>query len=433
MLPESRKLRLLTADDGALQFNALDLAEPDIRARFDWAVRQGRPFYLWPELPIHVWRACLFEIERTTIQILAGAKDVALRLPPDAAARAMGIAAFTSGMGPLLGYWLETKTLKSDRETERLLALHLAHARVHAPRLKNGLVELLRLLAPSGIPVTVIKGAATSPVYFPDPAVRPAADIDIVLHRADVRKAAGLLADAGYRSIGPAVASKSEWIPPGIDRNPRSLELMHAESGYVFDVHDSLDRNFDGVETTRLGRIEALSVAWPELAPNAFRLQTAANAALLALHTSHEWHRLQLIRVAELLLVLRRDFPRDSTGWGTLIALLERSRTERFAYPAFELVERLVPGTVHPGLRRRLAARAGPRLVRVMSTLRPGDQRFERTTLDESLIWAIGPWQVFRRFLDVAMPIRSRRTDRPIHAIYRERLFRILRGRVGGT
>src|SRR5687768_12315778 len=171
MLPESRTLRLLSDDDGALQFNALDLAEPDIQARFDWALRQGRPFYLWPELPIHVWRACLFEIERTTIQILAGAKDVTLQLPADASARAMGIAAFTSGMGPLLGYWLETKALKSDGNTAQLLLLHLAHARLHAQRLRAGLVDLLRQFEPAGIAVTVIKGASTSSVYFPDPAV----------------------------------------------------------------------------------------------------------------------------------------------------------------------------------------------------------------------------------------------------------------------
>jgi hypothetical protein len=211
----------------------------------------------------------------------------------------------------------------------------------------------------------------------------------------------------------------------------RSLEVTHVDNSYTFDVHDSLDRGFGGVATVRLGDVDALTEPWVELTGNARRPRPIANAALLALHVSKEWHRLQLIRVVELVLVLRQDFGLNPAPWGDLAALLDRARAQRFVYPAFELVERLAPGTVPVEFRQQLAQHAHARLVRVIDGLRPGAaQRIERLSLADALVWSDGTWQVLRRLIDLLIPLRLSRSGRSMISIHRERFYQLLRGRL---
>jgi hypothetical protein len=424
-------LHLVRSERDQLPLGALDIDEAAVPARFDWAIRHGHPHYYWPELPIHVWRACLYEIERCTAQVLAGTEDVELILPADAPPRGLGIAAFSAGMGALLSDWIQRGQVRASPTVASILALHLEHGRMRGRRLHAELLEFMALLAPAGIPVTVIKSSHTGTAYFGDAALRPAADIDVVLRRADLRRAADVLETAGYRATGRRHGISCDWLPPGVQPRVKSLELSHVDNGFTFDVHDSLDREFGGARTVRLGDVDRLTEPWPELAPNARRLKPVANVAALALHVSKEWHRLQLIRVVELVLVLRKDFGNNQAIWGDLEALLDRARAMRFTYPAFELVDRLVPGTVPPNFRRAVAQHAHERLVRVVDGLRPGAaQRIERLSLADALIWSDGAWQIIRRLLDLLIPIRLSRSGRSITAIHRERLYQLLRGRI---
>ncbi len=216
MLPEPGNLRILRSEDGALPFGALDLSATDIQARFAWAISRGHPSYLWPELPRRVWQACLSEIERVSGLILAGTTGVRLEPPAEGSARSMGIAGFTSGMGPLLAHWLEQRVLQAGPELGQLLELHLRHARVHAQRRLRTLEEALILLAGAGIPVTVIKGSHAR-AYFPEPALRPAADIDIVIPRIELSRAAAILSSAAGRvasvTVSPDRASRTSLMP----------------------------------------------------------------------------------------------------------------------------------------------------------------------------------------------------------------------------
>jgi hypothetical protein len=425
-------LRLLRPSRGTLPLDALDLDEPVIQGRFEWAIRQGHPGYLWPDVPIHAWRACLFELERVVAWVLAGEQKVRLELPRAATARALGIAAFTSGVGPLLGHWLESGLLEAEPDVRRLLGLHLEHNRLRTQRISRALDSLLRTLATVQVPVIIVKGGYTSSVYFADPAVRPVADVDVVIRPSDVGRATTALEGAGYRaSVRQSRPYKCDWLPLDAPRSLRSIELTHYDNGFSFEVHVSLDRVFDGVRTIALGRLDEHAVAWPQRGRNAFRLREPAGTALLALHMSEELHQLQLIRLIELVLVLRREYT-NSAQWADLSALLERSRAEAFVYPAFELAERLAPGCVDADFRRYLAGHAHSRLVRVVDGLRPASaHRVERLSLEERLLWARGPWQTLRRLAYLAWPTRAGRSRRPLRAVYRERWYRLVRGRLG--
>lgn len=399
-----------------------------IRRRLDWAVRQGHPGYVWPDLPFHVWRACLYEIERVTAKVLTGSAAPRLELPEGASARALGIAAFTSGMGPLLGYWIEQEQLQSSGELNRLLELHLRHGRLRAQRMARELASFVALMAHEQVPVAVIKGAHTALTFFPDAGTRPAADVDVVVPPAAWPRVSAALMAAGYRStVRHPGADKCDWSSPGSADLLHSLELNHVDNPLTVEVHASLDRVFDGVRTVRLGELKDCTEPWRGDAVRA--LHRHENLAYLALHASQELHQLQLLRVVELILVMRRDFGARA-DWADLRILLQRLDALRFVYPAFELAERLVPNTVPADFMAALAAAAHPRLLRVVESLRPATaQRIDRLTLEDRLMWADGWWETAGRLAYLVWPTRARHSRRALPLVYRERLYRLLRGR----
>src|SRR5690606_29290815 len=92
-----------------LALDALDLAPDAVRARPAWARGQGHPSYLWPEVAPAEWRDALAALGEAVRTLLAGAERV--ELAPRQSPGAIGVAAFTSGTGPLLGHWVEAGRL----------------------------------------------------------------------------------------------------------------------------------------------------------------------------------------------------------------------------------------------------------------------------------------------------------------------------------
>src|SRR6478735_3307967 len=54
-----------------LPLDVFDLDPDEVRRRFDWALRQGHPRWLWPEASVGQWQSALNGIERVTRGILA--------------------------------------------------------------------------------------------------------------------------------------------------------------------------------------------------------------------------------------------------------------------------------------------------------------------------------------------------------------------------
>ena len=316
-----------------------------------------------------------------TRRVLAGGSPPVLVLPMTANTRKMdtrkmGVAAFTSGMGALLGYWIEAGRLTAAAEVEDLLGLHLHHGRERARLLTDELHKAVELLAAVGIDPIVIKGAHTAHVYFPDPGTRPASDLDLVIGRDEVVGASRALREGGYVETNrQSRPYKSDWVPPGASTTLRSLEVTHRDNPLTVDLHTTLDRNFFGVGTVSLGSLGASSTRRHVLETSGGRpggvgvriLAQPLLAASLAAHASEGLHNLSMVRLVELVLVLRRDRARGELVWADLCSVLERADAMRFTYPAFEMAERLVPGTLEPAFRSRLVEAAPARMRRVMA------------------------------------------------------------------
>ena len=141
------------------------------------------------------------------------------------------------GMGPLLWNHLRQAHINIPSETERALrgmylrerALNQAHTLT--------LVEVQTLLEQVDIQPLVLKGLALAYKYYPDPALRPVSDIDLLLKKEDILPALHKLADAGYQVKLPDSNSRvlpSELTADSPSRNGVSthLELRHYDPAH---------------------------------------------------------------------------------------------------------------------------------------------------------------------------------------------------------
>ncbi len=95
------------------------------------------------------------------------------------------------------------------------------------------LARVLGALSKAGVPALVIKGAALG-AYYPDPALRTAGDIDIMVPRENLEVAEHALNDLGYQCF----ASKGWWLdrfhhlPPMVSESGRLLVELHWRLDY---------------------------------------------------------------------------------------------------------------------------------------------------------------------------------------------------------
>ncbi|UCC26048.1 MAG: nucleotidyltransferase family protein [Gemmatimonadales bacterium] len=419
--------------DGSLPLAALDLTPAAIRERFRWAQRNGHPQYLWPNVPVGAWRSGLDEIERVSRAVLGGAGGpTSLRLP-SGSVEALGVAAFSSGMGPLLGYWLEAGLLGAPEAVRQLLLLHLAHGRLRARRLEDQAQRVLQVLADVDIRGTVLKGVETGRRFFPSPGTRPSSDVDLLVEPGRMDEAEVALREAGYDCLSPRNPrrDRSEWAPRGASRDLRSLDLTHGDNPITIDLHGSLDRNVLGIATVGFGSLDHhRRVPWADVHPAGGVLAQPLLTAFLAVHASTGLLNLTMIRMTELVLVIRSGLETGDLVWAELSDALAQSGGDRFVHPAFEMAERLVPGTVDPGFREEVARRATSRVRTYVAALTPATaQRLEVRSMRERLMWVSGPLDLARTIRETVVP-PGLGSVRSLGRLYSQRIWRVLRGRV---
>jgi hypothetical protein len=403
----------------------------EVLERFRWARHQGHPAYHWPDVPPAAWQHAVGELERVAGAVLRGV-DVRLEAPDTMRLRALGVAGYTSGLGPLVGYWLTSGQVEAPAEVRRLFGLHLAHGRARAARLRAELGRAVEALGGTGAAPLVVKAAHTGAAYFPEPGTRPALDVDLVVTPAGFAAAEAALAGAGF-TLGAREhrPPKSTWLAPGASRLPRSLELLHADSQYAIDLHASLERNFFGVRRLLPDVSGPLPTrAASELGQGARVLRQPGLLVYHALHGSEGFFNLTLVRMVELVLMIRQDVESGALDWDEAAALLRALGAARFAYPALAMAERLVPGTLEPRFLASLTSAATPRMRQVVAARTPASaQRLDVLSVRERFMWCQTPGDYLRRVLHMAAPPPAGGSPRRLGRMYAERAFRLLRGR----
>lgn len=107
------------------------------------------------------------------------------------------------GMAPLLWYHIHNAGIDIPQETARIIrGLYLRHHMLNQAHTRV-LIETNTLFMQAGIQALLLKGLALAYQYYPEPALRPVSDIDLLLKQSDVLPAMDLLAGAGFRVDSP--------------------------------------------------------------------------------------------------------------------------------------------------------------------------------------------------------------------------------------
>ena len=402
----------------------------DIERRTKAWLASGNPEDLWPSIDVARLPVASAAIEEATREVLAG-HSTSLGRADGADANEIAIAALPSGVGPFLGWHVEKGMIDVSTPLAHLLARHLEHGRKRIDRITKHGLPALAALRSGGLDPCVIKGFHAAHVYFPEPGLRPFADIDLVIRPADIPHAEEILSSLGF--VGDSmidVPYKRSWSAPGEDGRTWSLEFWHERSHWKIELHDRI--NFE--DLFRYG----VSLDAPEFQNGLWRLADVPMRvptqpllfAILATHLSVELFERRLIRIVELVRMIRHDIDTRALDWAEAEELLDRLRAKRFAYPALALAERLAPGTVDGALLSR-SRRAATRLTRhVVDRITPALPLLaDRVSLAHRLMWVSSPREAMRRVGLMVGPVRSAPLPVTIRT-YRSRVRRLLGGRV---
>ena len=402
-----------------------------LRRREDAWRSTHRADALWPGLDATVIQSAADAIGTVVAGVLRGERarlEFATTGPDgERRARAVGVAALLTGVGPLLGVWISLGDLEAEMPIARVLARHLAHARAREARIRATLMPVLAQMERAGLAPGVIKGIHTAHVYFPEPGARPFADVDVVVPPDAIAHAERLLGEAGFvaeKRLGTK-AYKREWLPPDGPSDVWSYELWHARSRWKLDLHDGLHFTevLQYVHTSpEPGFSQVLTLDGVTLRvadPNEL-------IAMLAAHASTELYQQRLLRLVELVLVVRRATALGTLDWRAVESSLAERGWLRFAYPMLALTERLAPGTVDAALLTRSAAATTARAREVASTLSPTAPILGASfSLRERLIWASGVRATMRWLWRMIAPLEGASRSGQVRT-YRHRAMRLL-------
>lgn len=406
----------------SLSFLSTVLDPEEVRRRRYEARRNGVPAWLWPEVPVERWSEAMANITAAVSAVLAGQTAELAECEP----MALSVACYTSGVGPLLGWWLEAGLVSAAAEARDLLALHLEHSRVRSSRVERQSREIVTALDACGVPVVVLKGGHTSHHYFPEPATRPASDLDLLVPKDLAAQAEVALARAGLECARRS-RRESSWVPRDGQPEPRSLWFMHSDDPWSIDLHSSLDFCASaGAQVVRFDTAEPIETSqpWP-LDHEAGVLSEPLLMLHLAVHASGGLHSLTLLRMIELVLVARKDAAAGMLSWDELLHVGAQIQALGSAYPALSMAEKLAPGTVPPHALEICAELAQPRARAVVDKLDPASaHRVERASIDEHFMWVSGLSGWARQLASDIAPHSD------FWPIYQARAYRLLRGRI---
>ncbi len=366
-----------------------ELSREAVRERFAWARRNGFATWLWPDINPKDQRKAAEAVVQATCSMLAGEQRVLLGCDD---AKLVGLEGYLSGMGPLLGYWIETGNLTSAPDVANELRLQLAHNRQRMAHLAAVSQSVANQLFRAGIEPVFFKGMHTAFIYFPEPGVRPLSDIDIYIPPEKMLEAEQILSTLGYeREMCLRDPYMCDWTLPSVRREPRTLTYVHCDDPWSLDVQASLNRRLPTGEKVLLDLLLPISDRrpWP-LSASAQILSQPFLTLHLAAHVSQVLQSASLLRLVELVLIIRADSRNGLLDWNAFLAGAA-ALGGRFIYPALFFCEKLAPGTIPQHV--LISCRDNtPAKVRAVIEALPlaAIQPLGRHSLRERFMWARG-------------------------------------------
>ncbi len=242
------------------------------------------------------------------------------------------------------------------------------------------LLVVLRRFEAAGIPSVLLKGAALALRYYRNFGMRSMADVDLLVHPADVRHAAALLADLGWTASGIA---RSDLLPT-------KMRVLHAwpfEAAplHNLDLHWTLNVRSPEVDemlwaATETFEVESTTVRALSPADQVFHVCT--HAVQPTWSPSPRW-------IVDVMTVL--DTPGTRVDWARMVEVARQTNaTVRLHAAVVELMPNAsgrIPASVVDGLSSAAAPQWEQRELALFSRIPP----FSKLDV---LLWH---WYLFRR------------------------------------
>lgn len=211
--------------------------------------------------------------------------------------------------------------------------------------------DIVGAFGEAGVQTIVLNGPALAASYYPDPALRPFIDLDLLVRRADRERALGILCERGYTHETPG--RSLEHVPAAYLAAPTGSGLLPVDLHWEC-VAESAGRTAEQAAEeiwSRAVPAPTWGAAARTLAPEDLLIYLAANFAIHHTLTGALWQ-------LDLALVLRRH--RGALDWDAIAA-----RARRWG----------AASAVYFGLRSVGDHLGVPAPTPTMNRLRPGDLR----------------------------------------------------------
>lgn len=296
----------------------------------------------------------------------------------------MVVTAIALGLAPLWHYRLEQNPIPlPPLAIAKLAVTRQAHARRNQA-IAWQLAEILTACAARSIKVLVLKGALLAPLAYPEPALRPMNDIDLLFQANDLARIDPLLRHLGYQG-----KHKSAGQGPGITKHlstyRRAGETAATPNPYLsaggdrmIEPHGSLEESWFGL------KVDITPGVWLRAVPltlhdqPAYRLSTEDMVLHLTVHAT--FHFIMGSAVFLQLYDLRQVLKTwsDELDWAQVIHLTRRAGAEPFVYAALFWARSLFAAPVPPEPLAQLERVCAPNLVAYIQAL-DGAAIFART------------------------------------------------------
>lgn len=269
---------------------------------------------------------------------------------------------------------------------------------------RDVLPALDAMLAHGVVPV-VLKGFHTARAYFEEPGVRRMSDVDLLIAPNLVHRAESALRASGFRATGPRMTPyKQDWIGAGTEERVYSVEASDERTKWVIELHASLDRTYHPGAVARLDSQRSRTIPFEVCNRRLLALAPPVLLLALACHCSQELGSSRLLRLVEIIRVIRIERTAGRLDWDDFFAMLGRTGAARYAYPALALAEDLAPGTVDARV-LALGARESTWAARhTVRRLVPAGGSIEELGLLRQIMWMRGPVAILHRAMRLVAP-----------------------------
>jgi len=311
------------------------------------------------------------------------------------------------GISPLLA---EALPRQGPPHWASFLAEQRRHTLLRQRRIAELLARIDERARSAGIAIVALKGAALQMAGVYAAGERPMADLDLLVHPADVEAAVAVLLALEYHDAGTTWKHQG-FDPPGADR--RSVLGEHADNPIKIDLHHRI------CERLPLTPTDLTDLVYPPHAQpglNGYPRAAMLLAHVLAHAAGSMTHRgLRLIQLCD---IARLAQHLSDADWEEVLRLHGPGRRLWWAAPPLSLTARYFPGTIPRAVLAQLE-RACPWVLRqVTRRRRLADFSYSHLYIDPipGLIWARSPAQALRYVGSRVFPSREQRTQMQVVA-----------------